>query len=79
MKSWIFHVAQNAGEYFGWVRVSANQLTVEWSSDEAKERAAYWNLDHDGDVIIADGVRIEFDESFEFSGKECTTEARDVR
>lgn len=69
MKKWNLLVSQNAGEYYGAVIITAHQVLVEWSNEKAKETNRFFDLQNDGNVIIADGVRIEFDESFEFRGE----------
>lgn len=67
-KVWRIVLGINGWEYSRTIDVKAEKVEVLWSSDAAKE--SRWNGDEDGDVLIADGVRIEFGGEFEFKGEQ---------
>jgi hypothetical protein len=66
-----YFVSSNGWEYAGKVLITANVVENSWSSLEQRE---YYKRHcprdiPDGDTITADGVRIQFDEPFEFHGE----------
>lgn len=70
MKKHFFHVSQNGWEYEGRITITANEVQFEWSDKHSKEYHEQFHalMQANGDVIIADGIRIELDEPFIYRG-----------
>ncbi len=61
MKKWEFYVSQNGWEYAGKVIITANKVEATWSDKTNQSRESGEN--EIGDTLIADGIKIQFDEA----------------
>lgn len=60
LKKYILGVSSNGWEYIGWVNIYAKDAKYEWDDNAYKHD----DEKEDGNVVIADGVKIVFDEPF---------------
>lgn len=70
MKAHKFVLSTNAWEYDSEVLISANEIKILWASKEDETYSKKWQTKYKehGNVIIADGVMIRFDEPFIYQG-----------
>jgi hypothetical protein len=66
----LFLVSSNGWEYTTKVVITARDVHVGWSSKEEEEHSKKWSANdcEDGDVIVADGVTIRFDQGLTYEG-----------
>ena len=61
-------ISSNAWEYVACVIVEAKDIKCIWEEDHMYGRYSYGHEDSDGTAVIADGVKIVFDEPFKYQG-----------